>query len=117
MIYGNLELTPVAIKSGSLLADRLFNGKTKKMDYINVPTTVFTPIEYGCVGLAEEDAIKEYGEDNIEVYHTSFTPLEWNYNKERPEGMDECYVKLLVHIPTDKVVGFHIVSPNAGEIT
>lgn len=56
VIYGKLELTPVAIKAGKLLALRLFGGGTEIMDYINVPTTVFTPIEYGCVGYSEEDA-------------------------------------------------------------
>ena len=56
VIYGMLELTPVAIKAGKLLAYRLFGGKTDKMDYVNVPTTVFTPLEYGCCGLSEEDA-------------------------------------------------------------
>ena len=39
-----------------LLAERLYNGKTELMDYTNVPTTVFTPLEYGTVGLSEEDA-------------------------------------------------------------
>lgn len=56
VIYGQLELTPVAIKAGILLSDRLFKGATAKMDYINVPTCVFTPIEYGCCGLDEEAA-------------------------------------------------------------
>jgi thioredoxin reductase (NADPH) len=50
-------LTPTAIKAGRLLAARLFNGKTQLMDYKFVPTTVFTPIEYGCLGYSEEDAI------------------------------------------------------------
>lgn len=36
-------------------------------DYINVPTTVFTPLEYGCIGYSEEDAIKKFGEDKLEV--------------------------------------------------
>ena len=54
VIYGQLELTPVAIKAGQLLAARLFAGATDLMDYVNVPTTVFTPIEYGCCGLDEE---------------------------------------------------------------
>jgi len=49
-------LTPVAIKAGKLLSERLFGGKTEKMDYFNVPTTVFTPLEYGCCGYSEEDA-------------------------------------------------------------
>jgi len=56
VIYGQLELTPVAIKAGMLLSKRLFAGATAKMDYINVPTTVFTPLEYGCCGYDEEAA-------------------------------------------------------------
>lgn len=86
------------------------------MDYVNVPTTVFTPIEYGCCGLSEEDAKAKYGEENIGTYHTEFKPLEWSYNKIRPEG--DCYVKVLVNkLDNERVVGFHICSPNAGEIT
>ena len=117
VIYGKLELTPTAIMTGKRLAQRLFAGATKLMDYDNVPTTVFTPQEYGCVGFAEEDAIEKYGEENIEVFHTEFSPLEYQYNKaftaKRP-----CYVKLVCVIPEDlKIVGFHILSPNAGEIT
>jgi pyruvate/2-oxoglutarate dehydrogenase complex dihydrolipoamide dehydrogenase (E3) component len=57
VIDGKLELTPVAIKAGVLLSKRLFTGATEKMDYINVPTTVFTPLEYGCCGPSEEEAI------------------------------------------------------------
>lgn len=61
-----LELTPVAIKAGKLLAERLFGGGTEKMDYHLVPTTVFTPIEYGFIGMSEEEAIKKYG--SVVVY-------------------------------------------------
>lgn len=67
--YGNLELTPVAIKTGKLLSYRLFGNSTEKMDYKGVPTTVFTPIEYGCCGLTEEEAIAKYGDANIDVFH------------------------------------------------
>ena len=81
MLYGQLELTPVAIKAGTLFAQRLFGGGTEKMDYVNVPTTVFTPIEYGCCGLSEEDAEKKFGADNLNVYHIQFQPLEWQYYK------------------------------------
>jgi thioredoxin reductase (NADPH) len=56
VIYGQLELTPVAIKAGILLSKRLFEGGTQKMDYVNVPTTIFTPLEYGTCGLTEEEA-------------------------------------------------------------
>ena len=116
VLHGKLELTPVAIKAGMLLSNRLFKGTTEKMDYINVPTTVFTPLEYGCCGYTEAEAKEKFGEDNISTYHTSFQPLEWQYNKERPEGTN-CYVKVLVNKTNDKVVGFHILTPNAGEIT
>lgn len=61
VLYGKLELTPVAIKAGKLLSYRLFAGKTEMMDYVNVPTTVFTPLEYGSCGLSEEDAKAKLG--------------------------------------------------------
>lgn len=69
------ELTPVAIKAGVRLARRLYGGGTLKMDYDEVPTTVFTPLEYGCVGLSEEAAIAKYGADAVEVYILYNTPL------------------------------------------
>jgi len=49
------------------LAGRLYNGIQEQMDYDNVATTVFSPLEYGCVGLTEEEAINRYTENNIEV--------------------------------------------------
>ncbi len=67
VIKGDLELTPVAIMSGRLLARRLYKNATLLMDYVNIPTTVFTPIEYGCVGYTEENAERLFGKDNIEV--------------------------------------------------
>lgn len=57
----------MAIKAGVRLARRLYAGATLAMDYQAVPTTVFTPLEYGCVGYSEEDAVAKYGADNIEV--------------------------------------------------
>lgn len=49
------------------MAARLYNGSKEQMDYDNVATTVFSPLEYGCVGLTEEEAIARFTEDNIEV--------------------------------------------------
>lgn len=116
VIYGNLELTPVAIKAGKLLAHRLFGGKDDLMDYVGVPTTVFTPFEYGCCGLSEEEAIKKYGDANIDVFHQKFKPLEWTYNKKRVGG--DGYVKVIVnHLDNERIVGFHVLAPNAGDIT
>ena len=85
------------------------------MDYVSVPTTVFTPMEYGTIGLNEDEANTQYGADNIDAFHTNFKPLEWEYDKFGPQRF--AYTKVLVHRETDKVVGFHICCPNAGEIT
>merc|ERR1712241_401799 len=99
------ELTPVAIQAGKLLARRLVGADDKLTDYVNVCTTVFTPLEYGCCGLSEEDAIQQFGEEDIEVYHTNFWPLEWTV-AHRPENT--CYAKLVcVKSQQEKVVGFH----------
>ncbi|CAF1593542.1 unnamed protein product [Rotaria sp. Silwood1] len=112
-----LELTPVAIQAGQLLARRLFSNSSITMDYHNVPTTVFTPIEYGAIGYIEEDAISHFGQENIEVYHSEFVPLEWSICHHREKVKTMSYCKLIVDKNTNRVVGFHVLSPNAGEIT
>ena len=111
------ELTPVAIQAGRLLASRLYGGGTRRMDYQMVPTTVFTPLEYGCVGLTEEAAIAAYGDENVEVYHQYFTPLEWRVVTSARRKAQEGYAKLIVHsADANRVVGLHITGPNAGEM-
>ena len=77
VLHGKLELTPTAIKAGKLLAERLAGVSTDLMDYESIPTTVFTPLEYGTVGLTEVEAKERFGEDNVATYHTKFQPLEW----------------------------------------
>ena len=114
IVSGNLELTPVAIKQGKFLAQRLFQGGTSRVNLNFVATTVFTPLEYGCIGLSEEQAIKKFSEDSFDVYHTLFKPLEWNFLGSRDDN--SCYTKVLVNKSDDKVLGIHIASPNAGEV-
>jgi thioredoxin reductase (NADPH) len=123
---GKQELTPVAIKAGELLAKRLFGGSRELMDYNTVATTVFTPSEYGSVGLSEEEAVQMYGEADVEVYLSEFTTLEYSAvhrMKHKMHGDDEdfghnCLSKLVcIRSQEEKVVGFHFVGPNAGEIT
>uniref|UniRef100_A0A8C3AA57 thioredoxin-disulfide reductase (NADPH) n=1 Tax=Cyclopterus lumpus TaxID=8103 RepID=A0A8C3AA57_CYCLU len=115
ILEGKWELTPVAIQAGKLLARRLYKGATLKCDYINVPTTVFTPMEYGSCGLSEEKATELYGQDNLEVYHSLFWPLEFTV-----PGRDNnrCYGKIICNkLDNDRVIGFHYLGPNAGEVT
>ncbi|XP_065176831.1 thioredoxin reductase 2, mitochondrial-like [Sycon ciliatum] len=116
VLQGCPELTPVAIRSGKLLARRLFAGSSEQMNYDLVPTTVFTPLEYGCVGLSEEDAIQRHGESDIEVFHANYRPLEYAITD---IDHSSCYTKLVCvkENKQHRIVGFHFVGPNAGEVT
>ena len=112
---GRPELTPPEIHAGRLLARRLFDNSNQLMNYKFIATTVFTPLEYGCVGYQEDEAIEKFGRENVIVYHSEFTPLEWNMDLLRGETG---YIKIICDKKNDeKVIGFHILSPNAGEIT
>jgi thioredoxin reductase (NADPH) len=112
---GTPELTPVAIQAGIMLAKRLFAKSNEAMDYVNVCTTIFTPIEYACVGISEDDAKAQLGEDNMEVYHRSFLPLEWSLSMSR--SYHRSFAKVIVDkTPSENVLGIHFVGPNAGEV-
>lgn len=116
VMQGCPELTPVAIRAGRLLAQRLFGGGREPMDYQKICTTVFTPLEYGCCGMTEEEALEVVGAENLEVYHSSFTPLEWSVVHSKPS--DRCFAKLICDKRYDNlVVGMHFLGPNAGEVT
>lgn len=128
VLAGRLELTPVAIKAGEKLARRLFGGATAKMDYEMVPTTVFTPVEYGCVGIDEETAVKRYGAEALTTYLWQWTTLEHQaahrlkHASVRVDDQDTmpqtCMAKLVcLNAEDEKVLGFHFVGPNAGEVT
>ena len=85
------------------------------MDYVNICTTVFTPIEYSCVGLSEDDAIEKYGPDGIEVYIREFVPLEWTISHSRTSP--NAYTKVICDkTANENVLGIHYIGPNAGEV-
>uniref|UniRef100_A0A8B9LT75 Thioredoxin reductase 1, cytoplasmic n=1 Tax=Astyanax mexicanus TaxID=7994 RepID=A0A8B9LT75_ASTMX len=115
ILEGKWELTPVAIQAGKLLARRLYAGASLKCDYVNVPTTVFTPLEYGSCGHPEERAVELYGQENLEVYHSLFWPLEYTVpNRDN----NRCYAKIICNkLDDNRVIGFHYLGPNAGEVT
>ncbi|KAG8597326.1 hypothetical protein GDO81_002249 [Engystomops pustulosus] len=111
---GRPELTPTAIAAGKLLARRLFSNSTELMDYDSVPTTVFTPLEYGCVGLSTAKAQEIHGDDDIEVFHAYYKPLEFAVSQ---RDSSQCYIKMIclrgLH---QRIVGLHFIGPNAGEV-
>ncbi|KAH8419575.1 hypothetical protein KR222_006965 [Zaprionus bogoriensis] len=114
IIHGRPELTPVAILSGRLLARRLFAGSKQLMDYTDVATTVFTPLEYACVGMSEETAIEKLGPDNIEVFHGYYKPTEFFIPQ---KSVRYCYLKAVAEVSGDqKILGLHYMGPVAGEV-
>lgn len=114
VIHEGLELTPVAIHAGRLLARRLFAEGTQIMDYTDVATTIFSPVEYACVGLSEEAAIEKFGEDDIEVYHAYYKPTEFFVPQ---RSVRYCYLKAVAKREGDQtVLGLHYVGPAAGEV-
>uniref|UniRef100_A0A2M4A9Z4 thioredoxin-disulfide reductase (NADPH) n=1 Tax=Anopheles triannulatus TaxID=58253 RepID=A0A2M4A9Z4_9DIPT len=114
VLYRKPELTPVAIHAGRIIARRLFGGSSETMDYRDVATTVFTPLEYGCVGLSEEAAEAAHGKDNIEVYHAYYKPTEFFVPQ---RSVRYCYLKTVALREGDqRVLGLHFLGPAAGEV-
>ena len=112
-VTGEKELTPVAIKAGRTLSERLFNGKTTaKMDYSTIPTVVFSHPAIGTVGLPEEQAIKEYGQDQIKVYKSSFASMYSAVTSNRQESR----FKLITAGSEEKVVGLHGIGYGVDEM-
>ncbi|MCG7584200.1 glutathione-disulfide reductase [Photobacterium sp. OFAV2-7] len=113
IMEGGIELTPVAVKAGRQLSERLFNGKTNaKMDYKLVPTVVFSHPPIGTIGLTEPEAIAEYGEDNIKVYQSGFTAMYTAVTSHR----QPCKMKLVCAGPDEKVVGLHGIGYTVDEM-
>ncbi|OEF30005.1 glutathione-disulfide reductase [Vibrio rumoiensis] len=104
IMEGGVELTPVAVKAGRQLSERLFNGQTNaKMDYALIPTVVFSHPPIGTIGLTEAEAIKQYGEANVKVYQSGFTAMYTAVTSHR----QPCKMKLVCAGDDEKVVGLH----------
>ncbi|MGF1713601.1 glutathione-disulfide reductase [Photobacterium chitinilyticum] len=113
IMEGGIELTPVAVKAGRQLSERLFNGKTEaKMDYKLVPTVVFSHPPIGTIGLTEPEAIAEYGEDNVKVYQSGFTAMYTAVTSHR----QPCKMKLICAGPDEKVIGLHGIGYTVDEM-
>lgn len=112
-VTGEKELTPVAIKAGRLLAERLFNNKpTAKMDYTNIPTVVFSHPAIGTVGLTEEEAIAQYGQEQVKVYTSAFTSMYTALANNRQMAK----FKLVTVGETEQVVGLHGIGYGVDEM-
>ncbi|MDR7024206.1 MAG: glutathione-disulfide reductase [Pseudomonadales bacterium] len=110
-VIGRVQLTPVALAEGMAVARRLFKPEEyRKVDYRMIPTAVFSLPNIGTVGLSEEQA-KEEGY-SVQVFESRFRPMKLTLT----ESQERTLMKLVVDAATDRVLGCHMVGPDAGEI-
>jgi glutathione reductase (NADPH) len=108
-VTDRVNLTPVAIRQGHAFADTVFGANPRKVDHDLIPSAVFTQPELGAVGLTEQQAAKL---GPVEIYSATFRPMRGAFAA-RP---DKVLMKLVVSVETRKVLGCHIVGPEAGEM-
>jgi glutathione reductase (NADPH) len=108
-VTGRINLTPVAIREGHAFADTVFGAELRPADHHLVPSAVYTQPELGTVGLTEEAA---RAKGPVEIYSTAFRPMRSDFAG-RP---DKALMKLVVDAASRKVLGCHIVAPDAGEM-
>ncbi|MEE2026035.1 glutathione-disulfide reductase [Alkalimonas mucilaginosa] len=113
-ITGEAQLTPVAVKAGRMLAERLFNPAMPdaSMDYQLIPTVVFSHPPIGTIGLTETEAKAKYGDANIKVYRSSFAAM---YNAITPHRAMSTF-KLVCAGKEEKVVGLHGIGEGMDEV-
>ena len=108
-VTDRLNLTPVAIREGHAFADTMFGGKPNKPDHVSVASAVFTQPELGAVGLTEAEASAK---GPVEIFTSTFRPMRGAF----AGRADKMLMKLVVAADTRKVLGCHIVGPDAGEM-
>jgi glutathione reductase (NADPH) len=105
-----INLTPVAIREGHAFADTVFGKRSVQVDHADIPTAVFSQPQVGTVGLTEEQARAQYS--TVDIYKATFRPM-----KATLSGRDtRILMKLIVDAASDRVLGCHIVGPEAAEI-
>ncbi|MBC3953521.1 glutathione-disulfide reductase [Pseudomonas triticifolii] len=110
-VIGGVQLTPVALAEGMALARRLFKPEQyRPVDYNHIPTAVFSLPNIGTVGLTEEAAI-EAGHE-VQIFESRFRPMKLTLT----DDQERTLMKLVVDAKTDRVLGCHMVGPDAGEI-
>ena len=109
-LIGGPQLTPVALAEGMAFVQNQFGAHPSDVDYAFIPTAVFSQPNVGTIGYTEQEARKQFGE--VTIFRSEFRPM-----KHTISGRDErSMMKLVVEKATDRVVGLHMVGPDAGEI-
>lgn len=110
-VIGRVQLTPVALAEGMAVARRLFKPEQyRPVDYNMIPTAVFSQPAIGTVGLSEEQALEDGHQ--VQIFESSFRPMKLTMT----DCQERTFMKLVVDAETDKVLGCHMVGPEAGEL-
>jgi glutathione reductase (NADPH) len=108
-VTDRINLTPVAIREGQAFAETEFLGRPSKFDHEMVASAVFSQPPIGAVGLSEADARKQYGK--VDIYLARLKPMKYAFH-----GDERALLKLVVECASEKVVGCHVVGPDAPEM-
>ena len=109
-VTDRVQLTPVAIREGQAFADTFFGNKPHQVDYGCIPSAVFSHPPLAGVGMTEGQARNRLGA--VRTYTSDFRPM-----KNVLAGRDErSLYKLVVDESTDRIVGIHMIGPDAPEI-
>ncbi|WP_274424455.1 glutathione-disulfide reductase [Chelativorans sp. YIM 93263] len=109
-VTDRVQLTPVAIHEAMCFIETIFKGNPTQVDHDDIATAVFSQPEIGTVGLSEETAQKRY--DELEIYRASFRPMRHTLSGRQEKMM----MKLVVDAASRRVVGAHVLGPDAGEL-
>jgi glutathione reductase (NADPH) len=110
-VINHYALTPIAIRDGRAIADHHFGGKPLKIGFTALPAAVFSEPQFGTVGLTEEQARAEHG-DNVEIKTTTFKPMKYSFTEVKPL----ISMKMVLKKDDQTVIGCHMVGADAAEI-
>ena len=108
-VIDRVQLTPVALAEAMALIDHLYGEGGRPVDYMHIPTAVFTHPNIGTIGFSERDARARF--EKIRVYRTDFMPLRHTLSG----SSERTLMKLVVDDANDRVIGLHMVGADAGE--
>lgn len=109
-VTDRVQLTPIAIREGHAVADHLFGGESREIDYESIPSAVFSQPPLAAVGLTEGQARNRYGD--IKVYSSDFRPMKNVFAGRHERGL----YKMVVEASTGRILGLHMIGPDAPEI-
>ena len=117
-VINKINLTPVAIRQGRILSERLFNNKPDlTMSLVNIPTVIFSHPPIGTVGMTQEQAEKEFGADNVTVHKTTFINMFYSPCKIQDLKHKTMFKMVCRKIDdAEKVVGLHIIGRGVDEM-